>query len=214
MPQRQERVKPPWQADDLVLPQLRLVEPPSPTSITPPLRLVDDPLTSPSALDDEPRPTRIPKPRRGDRPAPPAAKSDDTDLLIFASVSSAWFSGDQDGESTWNSKMDDGWRAAEEASLRPSIGGDTQAGLPQRVPQANLVPGTSLTTERPLHIVRDAGEIAAHTSSYFRGWRRGSQEAGGYSVGGRPGRESASGWDFSREHDDREDYGRRTANYR
>ena len=33
----------------------------------------------------------------------------------------------------------------------------------------------------------DASSIAAHTSGYFRGYRRG-QEVGGYSVGGRPGR--------------------------
>ncbi len=207
-PARSNRVTPPWQADDLVLPpSLRLVEPTDPGRIAdqPPVRLVDD-----TALT-----SRIPKPRRTERNG--AEITDDTDLLIFASVSSAWFSGDvSDGESTWNSSMDTGWRTAEEASLRPSSGGDTNAGLPRRVPAANLVPGSPHTTERPLRIVRDAGEIAAHTSNYFRGWRRGNQEAGGFAVGGRPGRESASGWDFSREHeirDDHPDYGR-AANYR
>jgi hypothetical protein len=218
-----KRVTPPWQADDLVMPSLRLVEPPSPRLVEPPsptstpLRLVDDPLTSPSALHEPTRSDRhsptIPKPRRTERPTP--AAEDDDDLLIFASVSSAWFGGEPDNETTWNSAMDVGWRAAEEASLRPSIAGDTRAGLPQRVPHANLVPGAPVTPQqRPLRIVRDADEIAANTSSYFRGWRRGSQEAGGYAVGGRPGRESASGWDFNRDHDEREDYGRRTANYR
>jgi len=218
-PRPTTRVTPPWQADDLVLPSLRLVEPSSPTSVPQPsLRLVEDPdpLSSPSVLDDAPRSARVPKQRRTERSAPPPVDADDTDLLIFASVSSAWFSGD-DGESTWNSVVDSGWRAAEQASLRPSVGGESNAGLPQRVPQANLVPGSPLTPERPLRIVRDAGEIAAHTSSYFRGWRRGSQETSGYAVGGRPGRESASGWDFSRDHDvrdDRGDYGHRAANYR
>jgi hypothetical protein len=222
---RPNRITPPWQADDLVLPSLRLVEPASPTSIPQPqpsLRLVEDsdPLTSASLLDDAPRAnangSRVPKQRRTDRPTPPPIDNDDTDLLIFASVSSAWFSGD-DGESTWNSAMDSGWRAAEEASLRPSVGGESNAGLPQRVPQANLVPGSPLTTERPLRIVRDAGAIAQHTSSYFRGWRRGSQETGGYAVGGRPGRESANGWDFARDNelrDERGEYGHRAANYR
>jgi hypothetical protein len=203
---RSNRVTPPWQADDLVLPaSLRLVEPAVDPS-APQVRLVDD-----TALT-----SRIPKPRRTERNGSEA--NDDTDLLIFASVSSAWFSGDvTDGETTWNSGMDMGWRTAEEASLRPSNGGDTNAGLPRRVPAANLVPGSPLSPERPLRIVRDAGEIAAHTSNYFRGWRRGNQEAGGFAVGGRPGRESASGWDFSREHemrDDRPDYGQRAANYR
>ncbi|HZM78134.1 MAG TPA: hypothetical protein VFC19_20630 [Candidatus Limnocylindrales bacterium] len=218
---RPTRVTPPWQADDLVLPSLRLVEPDSPTSIPQPsLRLVEDPdpLTAPSVLDDAPRSGggRVPKQRRTERAATPPVENDDTDLLIFASVSSAWFSGD-DSESTWNSVMDTGWRAAEEASLRPSIGGESMAGLPQRVPQANLVPGSPLTTERPLRIVRDAGAIAQHTSSYFRGWRRGSQETGGYAVGGRPGRESANGWDFTRDsdlRDDRGEYGHRAVNYR
>lgn len=224
---RPNRMTPPWQADDLVLPSLRLVEPSSPTSIPQPqpsLRLVGgpDPLTSPSLLDDAPRTngngngSRVPKQRRTERSATPPVDNDDTDLLIFASVSSAWFSGD-DGEATWNSVMDNGWRAAEEASLRPSVGGESNAGLPQRVPQANLVPGSPLAPERPLRIVRDAGAIAQHTSSYFRGWRRGSQETGGYAVGGRPGRESANGWDFARDNelrDDRGEYGHRAVNYR
>ena len=81
--------------------------------------------------------------------------------------------------------------------------------VPRRVPQQNLVPGSTAAPqqeERPLRIVRDAAAIAAHTTGYFRGWRRG-QEVGGYSVGGRPGRESAGGWDFSREHDGDDDQG-------
>ena len=66
---------------------------------------------------------------------------------------------------------------------------ETAAGLPKRVPQANLVPGSPLREERPLRIVRDAASIAAHTTGYFRGWRRG-QAIGGFAMGGRPGRES------------------------
>jgi len=84
-------------------------------------------------------------------------------------------------------------------------------GLPKRVPQANLVPGSPLREERPLRIVRDAASIAAHTTGYFRGWRRG-QEIGGYAIGGRPGRESAGGWDFSR--DGQGDDYRNNAGYR
>ena len=61
-----------------------------------------------------------------------------------------------------------------------------------------------LRDERPLHIVRDAANLAANTMGYFRGWRRG-QEIGGYAVGGRPGRESAGGWDFHRDDSDPED---------
>ncbi|WP_308167301.1 transposase [Catellatospora tritici] len=214
-----DRVTPPWLDDDLVLPEapsLRLVDPTPRRGArdedAPPLRLVDD-----SALTG----ARLPKPQRSERASSPASGEDD-DLLIFASVSSAWFNGPSaDDEPTWNSAADNGWRAAEQAA-RPSVGNDTTAGLPRRVPSANLVPGsTPEREERPLRIVRDAAGIAAHTSNYFRGWRRGNQEIGGFAVGGRPGRESANGWDFSREHerddrDDRDDreYGYRAANYR
>jgi len=73
------------------------------------------------------------------------------------------------------------------------------------------VPGSAQQPEgpeepdRPLRIVRDAAAIAAHTSGYFSGYRRG-QEVGGYAVGGRPGRESSGGWDFSRDPAGDEDY--------
>ncbi len=134
--------------------------------------------------------------------APPVPTEGDGDLLIFAQARSAWFTGHSDAESSasaldWTSPMDTGWRAAEKASA-PEIAAETSAGLPKRVPQANLVPGSPLREERPSRIVRDAASIAAHTTGYFRGWRRG-QEIGGYAIGGRPGRESAGGWDFSRD---------------
>ena len=125
----------------------------------------------------------------------------DGDLLIFAAMRSAWFDGHPESEvETWSSSADTGWRAAEQAA-RPAVGAETHAGLPKRVPQANLVPGSPLRDERPLRIIRDAASIAAHTTGYFRGWRRG-QEIGGYALGGRPGRESAGGWDFTRDHGD------------
>ncbi|EEP73257.1 hypothetical protein MCAG_03584 [Micromonospora sp. ATCC 39149] len=96
------------------------------------------------------------------------------------------------------------------------MGADTKAGLPKRVPQANLVPGSPLREERPLRIVRDAASLAENTTGYFRGWRRG-QEIGGFAVGGRPGREAAGGWDFTRDTGDRDDdreYEYRSAGYR
>ncbi|GFJ91256.1 hypothetical protein Prum_048980 [Phytohabitans rumicis] len=187
---------------------LRLVEPPPmadrallddrpPVGTTaldaPSLRLVDD-------LSD--RGARTARSRRAvERSAVPVAEEGDGDLLIFAQTRSAWFVGhpDEDSELDWNSSADNGWRAAEQAA-RPSVGAETNSGLPRRVPQANLVPGSALPPreERPLRIVRDAQSIAAHTTGYFRGWRRG-QEIGGYAVGGRPGREAAGGWDFSRD---------------
>ncbi|MFV2017283.1 transposase [Micromonospora sp. LOL_023] len=204
------RVKPPWLADDLPPepPMLRLVEPTAAeraqeefnrSATTPldglPLRLVDE-----SAPGYAPR-----EPSRGRRAAveplsaPPVSDEGDGDLLIFAAARSAWFvrHPDEDDGVDFSTPMDTGWRAAEQAA-RPAIGSETRAGLPKRVPQANLVPGAPLRDERPLRIVRDAASIAEHTNGYFRGWRRG-QEIGGYAVGGRPGREAAGGWDFSRD---------------
>jgi hypothetical protein len=124
----------------------------------------------------------------------------DGDLLIFSATRSAWFTDreDEPGELDWATPADMGWRAAEQAA-RPAVGAETVSGLPKRVPQQNLVPGSPIgAPERPLRIVRDAASIAAHTTGYFRGWRRG-QEVGGYAVGGRPGRESAGGWEFHRD---------------
>ncbi len=43
--------------------------------------------------------------------------------------------------SSWTSPADEGWRAAQALAV-PSAGDTTQAGLPRRVPRANLVPGS------------------------------------------------------------------------
>ncbi|QLQ39224.1 transposase [Micromonospora robiginosa] len=227
------RVTPPWLADDLPPepPMLRLVEPPpladralrteldrptDPGLDTPPLRLVDrgDPART-IARAEMPAPLeRRPAPKEH-RP-PPVSDEGDGDLLIFAQAKSAWFVGHGDeADLEWATTADTGWQAAEQAA-RPSIGAETKAGLPKRVPQANLVPGSPLREERPLRIVRNAASLAENTTGYFRGWRRG-QEIGGFAVGGRPGREAAGGWDFSRDTGDRDDereYEYRSAGYR
>ncbi|MEH0984048.1 transposase [Micromonospora sp. CPCC 205556] len=147
---------------------------------------------------------------------PPVSDEGDGDLLIFAAAKSAWFVGhSEESDMDWSTTADTGWQAAEQAA-RPAVGAETSAGLPKRVPQANLVPGSPLREERPLRIVRDAASLAENTTGYFRGWRRG-QEIGGFAVGGRPGRESAGGWDFSRdpaERDDDREYEFRSAGYR
>jgi hypothetical protein len=225
------RVKPPWQADDMPPepPMLRLVEPPplaDPALHGDPLDTTvswselsrDDDFTPDISIDVrlDPPPLRLVE-GIGDTPVP--SGGDDGDLLIFAACKSAWFTGhDEPDMPAWDSPMDAGWRAAEQAATRPTLGDATTAGLPKRVPQANLVPGTPIRApERPLRIVRDPGSIAENTTGYFRGWRRG-REIGGYAVGGRPGRDSAQGWDFSRDHErdyDREyEYDRDYAAYR
>jgi hypothetical protein len=206
------RVRPPWQSDDLPKepPALRLVESQlngglegrgslgSGLSEPPPLRLVEGADRNGNRSGRSlPRRSTLTALDRG--AAPPMPSSGDGDLLIFAAARSAWFTGhdEEANERDWTNPADTGWQAAERASS-PSVAAETSAGLPKRVPQANLVPGSPLREERPLRIVRDAASIAAHTTGYFRGWRRG-QEIGGYAIGGRPGREAAGGWDFSRD---------------
>ena len=239
--QRDSRITPPWQADDLPIePQgLRLVEPapvPDPALSSdrgyvdelsgeyrfepPALRLVEPerPAERPATRANTNGRSRWAAERERVEPPQPAAERDesDGDLLIFAAARSAWFTdwdadGAQPEEVSWENSNDVGWRAAQQAS-NPLVGDDTHSGLPRRVPQQNLVPGSPVNAvERPLRIVRDAAQIAAHTTGYFRGWQRG-QEVGGFSVGGRPGRESAGGWDFSREGS--RDYQEREYEYR
>jgi hypothetical protein len=215
------RVRPPWQDMPQEPPSLRLVEsvlngltntPADVTAITeaPPLRLVDDR----SGRNGRATARRTTLTALDRSTSPPVPAEGDGDLLIFAAARSAWFTGHDEEASTnldWTNPSDTGWRAAEKAAT-PSVAAETSAGLPKRVPQANLVPGSPLREERPLRIVRDAASIAAHTTGYFRGWRRG-QEIGGYAIGGRPGREAAGGWDFSRDGGaQQEDY--RNAGYR
>jgi len=163
---------------------------PAPTSAAPygpdTLSFSTDPLTAPMA------PAGGRPEARGAEPA-----SGDDDLLIFSEANSAWFTtSDDDTEITWtNLSSDDGWRAAAQIA-DPSAGPETQAGLPRRVPQANLVPGSATASgpARAPRIVRDARRIAAHTDGYFRGWRRG-QEVGGFAVGQR----DRAAWEFNRE---------------
>ena len=226
------RVKPPWQDMPKEPPALRLVEPQLGDRLD---ATVADLPAPPSLRVVEGEGARNGRARRGgvsasasimsntsstltalDRSTTPPvpAESNDGDLLIFAAARSAWFTGHAEvtPDLDWANPNDSGWRAAEKAST-PAVAAETAAGLPKRVPQANLVPGSPLREERPLRIVRDAASIAAHTTGYFRGWRRG-QEIGGFAMGGRPGRESAGGWDFTRDGQGADDYRNSEAGYR
>jgi len=220
------RVTPPWQAADLAdgPPPLRLVEPAATLGSS----FSDDRGYDP--LRGDPPALRLVEPQNGDRPrrnarsrgaaperpaapAQPRANDGDGDLLIFSATRSAWFTDHEDSERqqdvralAWSTPNDAGWQAAERAA-QPSSGTETGSGLPQRVPQQNLVPGSPINgpEHRPLRIVRDPAALAANTTGYFRGWQRG-QEVGGYRVGGRPGRESPGGWEFSRESEPEREY--------
>ncbi|HEY1820767.1 MAG TPA: nitrate- and nitrite sensing domain-containing protein [Trebonia sp.] len=114
---------------------------------------------------------------------PPAANAPtDQRLPIFDSLESDWFrrSGKPLSSAaapaagqTWNSPADEGWRAARIVAS-PEAGETTTAGLPKRVPRANLVPGSvgggEETTENAPP-ARSADTIRSRMSSFQRGVR-------------------------------------------
>ena len=107
-------------------------------------------------------------------------------LPIFEAVESDWFRrGGQAvvrfgpaGEPAdgWASPTSTGWRAAE-AVLEPVSSGFTDAGLPKRMPRANLVPGTaaaaSPTGAQPPPSARSAAATRDRFASFQRGVRQG-----------------------------------------
>jgi signal transduction histidine kinase len=83
---------------------------------------------------------------------------------------------------SWTSPSDEGWRAAQ-AVAEPAAGETTQAGLPRRVPRANLVPGSvgggvaggqESEAEGP---VRSPDAIRSRMSGFQRGVREGRAAA-------------------------------------
>jgi len=124
---------------------------------------------------------------------PPASLEEENRLPIFESVESDWFRRGRHGtdhparagtastttsHGEWASPSDAGWEAAELAHA-PVSGGTTVAGLPKRVPNANLVPGgvgsgTSPTSPAP---TRSAAQTRERLASFQRGVREGRAAA-------------------------------------
>ena len=126
---------------------------------------------------------------------PPASLGEENRLPIFESVESDWFrrgsrhgaddaatAGTEEASAPaggdWASPADEGWEAAEMAHA-PVTGGTTVAGLPKRVPQANLVPGgvgsgTSPTSPAP---ARSAAQTRERLANFQRGVREGRAAA-------------------------------------
>jgi len=117
---------------------------------------------------------------------PPAVVPAENRLPIFESVESDWFrSGRRGADWTatvvgptpatagWWSPADEGWQAAEVAQA-PVSSGTTRAGLPKRVPNANLVPGAVTTRAAPAPAApRTAAEARQRLASFQRGIRDG-----------------------------------------
>jgi hypothetical protein len=143
-------------------------------------------------------------------PAPSAAEQ--TRLPIFESVESDWFRRSRHGAErpataapmeTWSSPADEGWRAAEVAQS-PVSGGTTAAGLPVRVPKANLVPGTvssTATAPSPPTPARSATRAQERLASFQRGIQSARAAAQGTNGAGSDGESGEEDGDVTREAD-------------
>jgi signal transduction histidine kinase len=138
---------------------------------------------------------------------PPASEAEEQNRLpIFEAVESDWFrrvrrvvstpgqsqEGSNGGGSSsssggtsgsWASPADEGWQAAQVVHA-PASAGITPAGLPKRVPKANLVPGTAAApavgqAARAAASVRSAAATRDRFASYQRGVLRGRAAATG-----------------------------------
>jgi signal transduction histidine kinase len=139
-------------------------------------------------------------PSADDVVVPPAEQTQEYRLPIFEAVESDWFrrgrssvGWSQDGEAeapartasasasgsgSWSSPADSGWQAAA-AAAAPSSAGTTTAGLPKRVPKANLVPGTASSEPTAPPPARSASATRDRFASFQRGVREGRAAATG-----------------------------------
>ncbi|HKT05717.1 MAG TPA: hypothetical protein VJT31_39910, partial [Rugosimonospora sp.] len=79
-------------------------------------------------------------------------------------------------EQPWQTAADEGWHAAR-AAAQPDVGSVTDAGLPKRVPMAQLVPGGVEKT--PTNANRRSPEqVRGLLSAYHRGVQRGRSRSG------------------------------------
>ena len=114
---------------------------------------------------------------------PPAVSAGENNRLpIFESVESDWFRRGRHAtdrsaplpasdSAAWSSPADEGWRAAEVAQA-PVSEGKTGAGLPKRVPKANLVPGgIGPSAGAPAAPTRSAAQTRQRLASFQRGIR-------------------------------------------
>lgn len=147
-----------------------------------PPSFVEDDLPTPQS---QPAPEPVGDDAYLDSELPPGFDEADDDLLIFSQARSAWFKGpaaiDDDDSEAWSTPADEGWRAAAAVATSDAPASDTTgSGLPRRVPQANLVPGSAIWSDAPaVPISRDASTLARHTAGYFRGWGRARRETVG-----------------------------------
>ncbi len=125
-------------------------------------------------------------------PAPVNA-AEERRLPIYEAVESSWFSAAHQAPSTartavkaggqWSSPADEGWRAARTIEA-PAAGSATEAGLPRRLPNANLVPGAIPSSQPAVPPPnRSAADIRNRLSGFQRGVTEGRAAA---SEAGKP----------------------------
>ena len=103
-------------------------------------------------------------------------------LPIYEAVESSWFSAARPtpgpartavkAGGQWSSPADQGWRAAQTIES-PAVGSSTEAGLPRRTPNANLIPGT-IPSSQPAEV---PSRSAADVRDRLAGFQRGVTEA-------------------------------------
>jgi hypothetical protein len=123
-------------------------------------------------------------------PAPVNA-TEERRLPIYEAVESSWFSGARRVPGSartavkagghWSSPADEGWRAAQTIEA-PAAGSPTEAGLPRRLPNANLVPG-AVPGSQPAVVLpsRSAADVRDRLAGLQRGVAEGravASEAG------------------------------------
>jgi hypothetical protein len=118
-------------------------------------------------------------------------------LPIYEAVESSWFTAaGRAPESAhtaakaggqWSSPADEGWRAAQTVEA-PAAGSPTQAGLPRRLPNANLVPGTVPSSQPAVLPSRSAADIRDRLA----GLQRGVTEGRAASEAGKPAGDNES----------------------
>jgi hypothetical protein len=140
---------------------------------------------------------------------PVPSTAEETRLPIFESVESDWFRRGRHAAEWpaavaptegWSSPADAGWRAAEVANS-PVSGGTTAAGLPVRVPKANLVPGTvsPATAPPPPAPARSAAQVQERLASFQQGIRTARAAAPGTDDLGQDGQPGGEEDDATRE---------------
>jgi signal transduction histidine kinase len=120
-------------------------------------------------------------------------------LPIFEAVESTWFKGARQAPGStrtavkagrqWSSPADEGWRAAQTVES-PAAGSPTAAGLPRRLPNANLIPGTIPGSQPPADVPsRSPADVRNRLAGFQRGVAEGRAAA---SEAGEPAGDSES----------------------